>query len=63
MAKPATTLLATAIHAQIATESHLSSEPNAMICMKLQADTGEVLAGLVERVTYHNAEMALLERI
>src|SRR5246500_3950889 len=27
-----------------------------MICMKLQADTGEVLAGLVERVTYHNAE-------
>src|SRR5262249_57138155 len=29
---------------------------DAMIRMKLQADTGEVLAGLVERVTYHNAE-------
>jgi hypothetical protein len=24
--------------------------------MSLQLDTGEVLAGLVERVTYHNAE-------
>ena len=27
-----------------------------MICMNPQPDTGEVLAGLVERVTYHNAE-------
>jgi hypothetical protein len=31
--------------------------------MSPQPDTGEVLAGVVERVTYHNAEMALLERI
>ena len=29
---------------------------NAMIDMSLQPDTGEVLAGLIERVTYHNAE-------
>jgi exodeoxyribonuclease V alpha subunit len=29
---------------------------NAMIGMSPQPDTGEVLAGLVERVTYHNAE-------
>ena len=27
-----------------------------MIRLSLQPDTGEVLAGLVERVTYHNAE-------
>jgi exodeoxyribonuclease V alpha subunit len=27
-----------------------------MIRMSLQPDTGEVLAGLVERVAYHNAE-------
>jgi hypothetical protein len=27
-----------------------------MVCMNPQPDTGEVLAGLVERVTYHNAE-------
>ena len=29
---------------------------NAMIRMSPQPDAGEVLAGLVERVTYHNAE-------
>ena len=29
---------------------------NAMIRMSPQPDTGEVLAGIVERVTYHNAE-------
>jgi len=29
-----------------------------MIRMSPQPDTGEVLAGLVERVTYHNAETA-----
>ena len=29
---------------------------SAMIRMSPQPDTGEVLAGLVERVTYHNAE-------
>src|SRR5690349_18725238 len=29
---------------------------NAMIHMSPQPDAGEVLAGLVERVTYHNAE-------
>jgi exodeoxyribonuclease V alpha subunit len=27
-----------------------------MIRTSLQPDTGEVLAGIVERVTYHNAE-------
>src|SRR5215469_7647215 len=33
-----------------------SESRNAMIRMSPQPDTGEVLAGLVERVTYHNAE-------
>jgi exodeoxyribonuclease V alpha subunit len=40
--------------------AHLSEAITAankqMIRMSPQPDTGEVLAGLVERVTYHNAE-------
>jgi exodeoxyribonuclease V alpha subunit len=34
----------------------LTTAKNAMVRMTPQPDTGEVLAALVERVTYHNAE-------
>jgi hypothetical protein len=34
----------------------LTTAKNAMVRMTPQPDSGEVLAGLVERVTYHNAE-------
>ena len=36
---------------------------NTMMRMSPQQDTGEVLAGLVERVTYHNAEKRIHDHL